>query len=224
MIPWVLLDKVAIPGNNKELRLYQRNQEYSIKINACELMNSRMHHSEDALGKLACTQITHQAQPQILIGGLGMGFTLRAALNSLNAQAHVSVAELLPAVVAWNRNFLAHLAESPLNDKRVTVYEGDVADKIKMARNLYHAIILDVDNGAQGLTQEKNDDLYTLKGLSAIYEALQSKGILAVWSSGCDVRFMKILRKSKFKVEEMRVRDREGPKGRGESVVWIAMK
>jgi len=224
MIPWILLDKAPTPGDGKELRLYQRDAEYSIKVGTGELMNSRVHSSEDALAKLACRKITKQSKQKILIGGLGMGFTLRAALNNLNAKACVTVAELVPVVVKWNRSFLAHLAKSPLNDRRVTVYEGDVADKINTAQNLYHAILLDVDNGAQGLTQKENDGLYTLKGLKAAHAALQSKGVLAVWSAGPDAAFTKRLRKAGFKVEEVRVHARSGRKGGGQSVVWVAGK
>ncbi|MCK5215425.1 MAG: hypothetical protein KAR05_08740 [Candidatus Omnitrophica bacterium] len=224
MIPWILLDKVPTPGNGKELRLYQRDTEYSIKVSTYELINSRVHSSEDALARLACLKITNKLEQRILIGGLGMGFTLRVALNNLKVRAHVTVAELVPVVVKWNRSFLAHLAGSPLIDKRVTVYEGDVADKINTAQDLYHAIILDVDNGTQGLTQKKNDSLYTLKGLKAAYTALQSGGVLAVWSAGPDEAFTHRLRKAKFKVEETRVRRRSGCKGGGLTVVWIAMK
>jgi len=224
MIPWILLEKAPTPENDKEFRLYQRGTEYSIKIGTDELMNSRVHSSEDALARLACQKITNQPQQQILIGGLGMGFTLRAALNNLKAVAHVTVAELVPVVVEWNHNFLAHLTRSPLNDKRVTVYEGDVADKINTAQDFYHAILMDVDNGPQGLTQNKNDSLYTLKGLKAAYAALQSKGVLAVWSASPDAAFTQRLRKAGFKVEETRVHTRSGRKCGGQSVVWIAGK
>lgn len=224
MIPWILLDKAIAPGDGKELRLFRRDKEFSIKVNADELMNSRVHNSEDALARLACPRVAKQAKKYILIGGLGMGFTLRAALNNLNGQAHVTVAELMPAVVKWNRSFLASLAGNPLADKRVTVYEGDVADKIRSARDHYHAIILDVDNGPQGLTRKGNDGLYTLSGLNVAYKALRPGGNLAVWSAGPDMAFTKRLRKAKFRVEEAQVRTRSGRKGEGLSVVWIATK
>jgi len=224
MIPWILLDKVIAPGDGKELRLFQRDSEFSIKVSAYELMNSYVHNSEDALAKLACLEIENQPEPQILIGGLGMGFTLRAALNNLSVEAHVTVAELIPAVVKWNLSFLAHLAGSPLNDKRVTVYEGDVADKINTAHNLYHAILLDVDNGANGLTQKENDSLYTLTGLNAAYAALHPEGVLAIWSAGPDEMFAKLLQKAKFKVKETYVPKRSGRKRGGKAVVWIATK
>ncbi len=224
MIPWILLDKAPIPGSSKELLLYQRDKEYSIKINADELMNSRVHNSEDVLARLACPRNTQKREKHLLIGGLGMGFTLRAALNNLSARARVTVAELMPVVVKWNRGFLASLAGNPLRDKRVTVYEGDVADKIVKVRDCYDAIILDVDNGPQGLTWKGNDDLYTLTGLNRCHAALCTGGVLAIWSAGPDVTFAKRLRKAQFDVQETRVRTHKGRKGDGASVVWIAMK
>jgi spermidine synthase len=224
MIPWILLDKAPIPGGSKELLLYQRDREYSIKINADELMNSCVHNSEDALARLACPRNTQKKEKHVLIGGLGMGFTLRAALNNLSAQARVTVAELMPVVVKWNRGFLASLAGNPLADKRVTVYEGDVADKISTACDLYDAILLDVDNGPQGLTQKGNDGLYKLTGLKRSYAALRQGGVLAIWSAGPDVTFAKRMRTAQFDVQETRVRAHKGRKGDGAAVVWIAMK
>ena len=224
MIPWILLDKYLIPDNDKELRLYRRDTEYSIKIGGYELMNSRVHHSEDALSKLACQRIKNKRQQQILIGGLGMGFTLRAALNNLKSKAHVTVAELFPIVVKWNHNHLAHLAKNPLNDKRVAVYEGDVADRINAVQDYYDAILMDVDNGAQGLTQKTNDSLYTIKGLKSAYVSLKLKGVLAIWSAALDETFTHRLQKVGFKVEETRVPTRSGRKLSGQSVVWVAEK
>lgn len=224
MIAWVLLDKVSLPGEVKELRLYQRDTEFSIKIGTSELMNSRAHSSEDALARLACQQISKKIAPQVLIGGLGMGFTLRVALNNLKAKARVKVAELFPAVVHWNTSYIAHLAKKPLADKRVTIYEGDVADVIKKSRNEFDAIVLDVDNGAQGITQSKNDRLYTPHGLNVLFNALTSDGVLAIWSAGADAKFTQRLRKANFKVEEIVVRTSSGKKFGGQSLVWIAKK
>ena len=224
MIPWSLLDKASIPGSSKELFLYQRDQEYSIKINTDELMSSRAHHSEDALAQLACPKSQLQKDKRILIGGLGMGFTLKCALNNLSPHTRVTMAELMPAVVKWNRSFLASLAGNPLDDKRVTVYEGDVADKIVKVRDCYDAIILDVDNGPQALTQKKNNSLYTLTGLKLSYNALRSGGVLAIWSAGPDGAFVKRLCKVQFNVEETRMRTHKGRKGDGSSIVWIAKK
>lgn len=187
-------------------------------------MNSRVHNSEDALAQLACPRIMQKKEKHVLIGGLGMGFTLRAALNNLSARTHVTVSELMPAVVQWNHSFLASLAGNPLADKRVAVYEGDVADKINAAHDFYDAILLDVDNGPQGLMQKGNDGLYTLTGLNRSYAALRSGGVLAIWSAGPDATFAKRMRKAQFDVEETRVRTHKGRKGDGASVVWIAIK
>jgi spermidine synthase len=224
MIPWILLDKASIPGSSKELFLYQRDQEYSIKINTEELMNSRVHYSEDGLAQLACPKSAQQKDKHVLIGGLGLGFTLKCALNNLSPHTRVTMAELIPAVVKWNRSFLVSLVGNPLGDKRVTVYEGDVADKIVKARDCYDAIILDVDNGPQGLIQKENNNLYTLTGLKSSYDALRSGGVLAIWSAGLDVAFARRLHKAQFSVEEMRLRMHKGRKGDGSSVVWIAKK
>lgn len=223
MIPWVLLEKVALPGRDKELRLYQRDTEFVIKVNSYILMNSREHNSEDELARLACQKIAHHKTPHILIGGLGMGFTLRAALTNFKARGHVTVAELIPAVVEWNRTYLAHLAGDPLKDKRVSIYEGDVVDKIKSALNFYHAILLDVDNGAQGMTQTENDRLYSQRGLRAAYAALHPGGVLAIWSAGPDIAFENRLAKTNFTVETLRVRTRNGRRG-GSSIIWLAVK
>ncbi len=189
MIPWELLDTAQTPGNGEKLRLYQRDTEFSITAGNYELMNSRVHGSEDALAKLACRNITNHPQARILIGGLGMGYTLRSALNELGAKAQVVVAEIVPAVVGWNWKFLADLAGSPLDDNRVEVREADVAHIIKTAKHSYNAILLDVDNGPEALTRKDNDWLYSLNGLSTIFDALQPKGVLAVWSSGPDESF-----------------------------------
>jgi spermidine synthase len=224
MIPWILVEKVSTNEQNKELKLYQRDSEYSIKIGNYELMNSRAHSSEDELGRLTCLKIKKQSQQKILIGGLGMGFTLRVALNNLKPNAQVIMAELLPVVIKWNRENLSHLAKNPLSDKRVTVYEGDVVTKIREQQNYYHAIILDVDNGPQGLTQTENNCLYSNRGLKSAYDALQTDGVLAIWSAASDDSFVKRLEKVGFTVTEERLRIKHGPKGGGQAVVWIAQK
>jgi spermidine synthase len=224
VIPWILLETSPTPDPDKELRLLKHDTDYSIKIGRYELMNSRTHGSEDALGNLACENMTHLNEQHILIGGLGMGFTLRAALNNLKSIAAVTVAELLPVIVKWNRTYLSALADAPLDDKRVTVYEGDVANKINTMKNFYHGILMDVDNGPEGLTQNKNDSLYTNKGLKASYEALKPKGIFAVWSAHGDAAFTKRLEKTGFNVKEVRVSTSSGRKRGGQAVIWIAKK
>lgn len=222
MNPWILLDEVNVPGDGGSMKLYQRAHEFSISVKNEELMNSRMHGSEDALAELVCTQIAERENPNVLIGGLGMGFTLGAALANLGTDAQVTVAELVPAVVQWNRTHLAELAERPLDDPRVTVLESDVRQVIKAGKNRYDAILLDVDNGPDGLTHEGNDRLYTHGGLAAAKAALKPGGILAVWSAEPDKSFSKRLRGSGFKMEEVSVRAR-GKRGRRHTI-WLAEK
>jgi spermidine synthase len=222
MNPWVLLDKVEVPGDGGEMKLYQRAFEYSISVKNEELMNSRMHGSEDALAELACKRVADRRTPRILIGGLGMGFTLRAALDHLGDNAGVTVAELVPAVVKWNRTHLAELAGNPLEDPRVTVRETDVGLVIREKAETYDAILLDVDNGPDALTHGGNDRLYTHGGIAAAKKALKSGGFLAVWSAEPDKSFTKRLRGSGFKAEEVSVRAR-GTKGRRHTI-WLAEK
>jgi spermidine synthase len=222
MNPWVLLDKVEVPGDGGEMKLYQRAHEFSISVKNEELMNSRMHGSEDALAELACKRVADRKSPRVLIGGLGMGFTLGAALEHLGPNAEVVVAELVSAVVKWNRTHLADLAGRPLEDSRVTVRESDVGLVIKEATAAFDAIMLDVDNGPDGLTHELNDRLYTHGGLAAAKAALKPGGILAVWSAEPDKAFSKRVRGSGFKMEEVTVRARK-TKGRRHTI-WLAEK
>jgi spermidine synthase len=223
VIPWTLLDTAAVPHDGGELRLLRRGAEFSIRLDTRELMNSRAHGSEEALAELACARIAARARPRILIGGLGMGFTLRAALDALGAEARVVVAELVPAVVAWNRGPLADLSARGLDDARVTVVEADVADPIGSARSAYDAILLDADNGPEGLSLAANDRLYDLAGLTAARTALRPGGVLAVWSAGPDANFARRLRTVGFEVDEARVRAR-GARGGARHIVWIATR
>jgi spermidine synthase len=223
MTPWILLDSAVVPGNGGTLQLYRRGEEFSIKIaGRGELMNSRVHGSEDALAEHTCARLTKGGQPRLLLGGLGMGFTLAAALRHTGAQAQVVVAELVPAVVAWNRGALGEKAGHPLADPRVSVREGDVARVIQAAQQAYDAILLDVDNGPEGLTRKENDWLYSMTGLNAAYAALRPQGVLAVWSAGPDQDFLQRLRKVGFEVDELRVRAR-GSKG-ARHVIWFARR
>ena len=224
MKPWTLLDSAQTPGHGVLLSLYQRDTEFSIKAGNYELMNSRVHGSEDALAKLACQKISKHPRARVLIGGLGMGYTVRSALNELGAQAQVDVAELVPAVVQWNRGILSHLAGSPLDDNRVAIHEADVAQMIKTAKRDYNAILLDVDNGPQGLTRKGNDWLYSIDGLNTAFAALRPKGVFAIWSSGPEPVFAKRLRKAGFEVDEVGVRARGGSKGGAHHIVLIAMR
>ncbi len=222
MTPWVLLDSTQVPGNGGEMRLYQRGDEFSIKVGRGELMSSRVHGSEDALAEQTCARLVDSFKPRLLIGGLGMGFTLSAALRHVGDQAQVLVAELVPAVVEWNRGPLGEHADYPLNDPRVTVREGDVASILKNEQNAYDAILLDVDNGPEGLTRKENNWLYGMDGLNEAYAALRPQGVLAVWSAGPDRDFMQRLRKVGFEVDEVRVRA-HGKKG-ARHIIWFARR
>ena len=221
MIPWTLLDTAKIPGGG-ELRLKQRGQEFSIMLGTNELMNSRLSGSERALATLSCDKIKDRKAPHVLIGGLGMGFTLRAALGELSADAKVTVAELVPAVVAWARGPMAAVFDGCLDDPRVTIHEGDVRPLIGASKAAYDAILLDVDNGPDGITSEANDGLYDYKGLKAAHSALRAGGILAIWSSGPDERFTKRLRDSGFTAEV--VHTRANGKSGARHVIWLAAK
>lgn len=220
MIPWILLDTGQVPGGG-ELRLMRRGTEFSIKLGQNELMNSRLSGSEQALATLACRRIQTRDRPRMLIGGLGMGFTLRAALAVLGPHAEIVVAELVPSVVTWARGAMAEMFGDSLTDPRVNVREVDVSELIRSERAGFDVILLDVDNGPEGLTRESNDALYDAKGLSAAYAALRPGGVLAVWSSGPNPRFTQRLRRAGFDVKEVPVRA-NGPRGGARHVIWIA--
>jgi spermidine synthase len=222
MIPWQRLDSAHIPGGG-ELRLMRRGPEFAIKLGSNELMNSRLTATEQALATLACDRIKTRTAPKILIGGLGMGFTLRAALIVLGARAKIEVAELVPAVVAWARGPMAELFGDSLVDSRVTIRETDVVDLIRTARADYDAILLDVDNGPNGIVRKANDRLYDVNGLAAAHTALTPGGVLAVWSSADDAKFTARLRKSGFDVSENAVRAK-GPQGRAQHFIWVATR
>lgn len=221
MKSWIVLDTVAAPTGAERLQLLQRDTEFSIRVGTYELMNSRAHGSEEALAELACARIAHRPHARVLIGGLGMGFTLAAALRTLAADSEIAVAELIAAVVRWNRGPLAHLAGGPLTDARVQVREIDVAHVLREATDVYDAILLDVDNGPDGLTRKDNDWLYGLAGLSAARAALRPGGVLAVWSAAYDAAFTERLTQTGFDVEERRVRAR-GRRGGAHHLIWIA--
>ena len=223
MIPWTLLDTASIPNGGGELRLKQRGREFSIMLGTNELMNSRLSGSEEALATLSCERMAGRAAPQMLIGGLGMGFTLRAALGALPKDARITVAELVPAVVAWARGPMAEVFDGCLDDPRVTVREGDVAAVIWEGKGRYDSILLDVDNGPDGLTHAANDGLYDREGLLAARDALKPGGVLAVWSSGPDSRFTKRLRDARFAVDEVATRA-NGRRGGARHMIWIAVK
>jgi spermidine synthase len=190
------------------MALTRRDREYIILADGKPLMSSRMHGSEEALATLACQRARTLEEPRVLVGGLGMGFTLRAALNVLPPGATVTVAELVPAVVEWNRGPLAPLAEHPLKDRRVKVFEGDVLDALRGNRAGFDAVILDVDNGPAAFTDSSNAALYTNEGIATARAALKGNGVLAVWSAWDDRKFEQRLRYAGFTVDLTRVRAR----------------
>lgn len=221
MIPWKLIDRTQVPGGG-ELRLMQRGAEFSIKLDGNELMNSRLSGSEQALATLACDVVAKRAQPRLLIGGLGMGFTLRAALGALPKDAHIDVAELVPAVISWARGPMAAIYGDSLSDARVSIHETDVGALIGKAASTYDAILLDVDNGPDGLSRPGNDALYNAAGLRAAHTALRPGGVLAVWSSAPDQAFTRRLRHAGFGVDEKRVRAHVS--GGARHVIWLAAR
>lgn len=223
MIPWKLLDTALVPDNGGELRLYSRGAELSIRADGNELMNSRMHASEEALARLGCAPIGARRRVRVLVGGLGMGFTLAETLRQVRKDAEVVVAELVPAVVRWNREFLGHLAGAPLEDPRVRVHVGDVAELLRTARDQFDAILLDVDNGPEGFTRAANDWLYGRNGLNHAQRSLRAGGVLAVWSASPDRTFSKRLRDLQFEIEEITTRargERVGPRHH----IWLATR
>ncbi len=220
MVPRVLIDTADIPGGGS-LRLIQRGLEFSIMLGANELMNSRVRGSEEALATMAIDRMPARDDPTILIGGLGMGFTLRAALADLGQGAAVTVAELVPQVVDWGRGAMAAVFAGCLDDPRVMIRVEDVRTTIATASSAYDAILLDVDNGPDGLTQSANNRLYGLAGLAAARRALRPGGVLAIWSAAGDVAFTRRLGDAGFAVEEVVVRS--SGKGTGQRhVLWFA--
>ena len=222
MIPWQELRRVNVPGEDMPLVLAQRGDEFVIRLGAVALMSNRAHGSEEALAERACARLAGRVNVRVLIGGLGMGFTLAAALRVLPSSAQVVVAELVPAVVEWNRGLLAGLAGRPLDDARVSVHEGDVADVLRDSKAAFDAILLDVDNGPDGLTRSSNQHLYEASGLDAAHRALRDDGILAVWSVAPDVAFTQRLLAHGFDAEVQVARARHTKGGR--HTLWLARR
>jgi len=222
MIPFRLLDTVTEHGTT--LRLYQRGVDFSIRVDkAGDLMNSRQHHSEGVLAELACEPIANRKKPHVLVGGLGMGFTLAAALSHLPRDARITVAELMPAVVRWNREYLGIVAGFPLDDERVYVLEQDVGKVMREHKNGFDAIMLDVDNGPDAFTIDDNDSLYGLRGLNSAYDALNPGGILTVWSAFPDERFTQRMMKIGFDVEQRRVRAHKN-QANNRHIIWVGVR
>ena len=211
MKPQHFLGKASTPDGG-EIVLYERDGAYFIRVNGLELMTSRAHGSEEDLARLALARIKKK-KPKVLVGGLGMGYTLRAVLDAVPKSARVMVAEILPAVIAWNRNELAHLAGSPLEDPRVAVVERDISEIIAAGPSAFDAVLLDVDNGPAALTVAENERLYGPLGLTAIRRCLRPGGVLGVWSADPDKAFERRLAKAGFKVSTETVPARRGAKG-----------
>ena len=223
MIPWLQIDSTRVPGAEVELRLMRRGGDFSMMLGQNELMNSRLSGSEEALATLACRRIEAVKRPHLLIGGLGMGFTLRAALAVLGPEARITVAELVPAVIAWARGPLAGIFGDSLNDPRANILSTDVIEVIQSRPAAFDAILLDVDNGPEGLIRKANNALYSLKGLKAIRAALRPGGVLAVWSSGPNPAFTRRLRDAGFDANEVGVRATTKRSG-AHHVIWFAAK
>ncbi|MCC6541346.1 MAG: hypothetical protein IT225_03920 [Flavobacteriales bacterium] len=202
-----LLDRALIPGGGGELLFYQRSDDYTIEVvgQPGELMTTALHGSEDALADLALQKIKDPAKASVVVGGLGMGFTLAAVLRLVGETGKVVVAELVPQVVDWNKGPMGAFAGYPVNDPRTIVHVGDVLELIRSGKAAYDAILLDTDNGPEGLTQASNNRLYSHRGLRSAYEALKPGGVLAVWSTHPDAPFTRRLGMAGFRVEERKV-------------------
>ena len=220
MIPRELIGTASVPGG-AALRLFRRGADHMIVLDRDELMNTRMRGSEEALATMACARLRQRGSARLLIGGYGMGFTLRAALAALPAGARVTVVELVPEIIAWARGPMAALTGECLDDPRVTLVVEDVALHIGATRAGYDAILLDVDNGPDGLVRAANDRLYAPAGLAAARAALRPGGVLAIWSAAPDAAFARRLADAGYAVDEVAVRARANGKG-PRHVIWFA--
>ncbi|MES0371288.1 MAG: hypothetical protein ABUK11_03325 [Mariprofundaceae bacterium] len=222
MIPYKLIDSATEHGTT--LKLYQRGRDFAIRVDKVgELMNTLQHNSEEALAELACEHVTGIENPRLLIGGLGLGYTLAEALTHTGPTATVVVSELMPSVVRWNREHFGIVAGFPLLDERVEVLEQDVGKVMYENKNSFDAIMLDVDNGPDGFTRDDNDALYGLKGLNNAYDALKPGGVLTVWSAFTDVAFTQRMLKVGFRVKEKSVRARSARRGTKHNI-WIGIR
>ncbi len=223
MTDYTLLD--TSHDNGTTMRLLKREHEFAIRVDHQdgELMHSSVHNSEDVLAEIACKHIADRENPHLLVGGLGMGFTLAAALAHSSQESRITVAELMPAVVRWNQGTLGVVAGYPTRDERVDILIQDVGKVMREHKNGFDAIMLDVDNGPDGYTRDTNDNLYGLNGLEIAYEALKPNGILTVWSADTDQAFTQRLMKLGFEVEERRVREDTNERG-AIHTIWIAIR
>ena len=222
MRPWEVLDTAPVPDDDATLYLLGRGNEYSIHVDEYELMNNRESGSEQALADLACDRLANLDDARILVGGLGMGFTLAATLRRIGPQAHATVAELMPAVVKWNRELCGGASGHPLRDPRVEVAVADVCDVLDSDTPRWSAILLDVDNGPQAWTRPTNGWLYTKQGLLRAAESLIPGGVLAIWSSSADASFTRRLRKVGYDVDVVQWED-DARVSFGPHVLWMAI-
>ncbi len=222
MIPRELIGVAEVP-DGPPLRLIRHGRDFIIMLDRNELMSSRMSGSEVALAKMTCERLRDPKTARLLIGGYGMGFTLRAALDTLGSMARIVVAELVPGVMAWARGPMAGMTGDCLDDPRVEIRIEDVGRAIEAGRGRYDAILLDVDNGPDGLTRPANDGLYSARGLDSARTAMRPGGVLAIWSASADAAFSKRLKQAGFAVDEVRVRARENGKGPIHTI-WFATK
>ena len=222
MIQREFIGAAQVPGG-EELRLYRHDRDFMIVLDRNELMSTRRSGSEEALATMAWERISGARKPHMLIGGYGMGFTLRAALKVLPADGMATVVELVPEILEWARGPMAEVAAGCLDDPRVHVVRADVAQYIAGADGEYDAILLDVDNGPDGLVRAENDVLYSGDGLREAKRALAPNGILAIWSAGPDPAFTRRLQKAGFSVDEVRVSARSNGKG-AKHTIWFARR
>lgn len=224
MIQRELLGRAQVPGG-VELRLFRHDRDFMIVLGGNELMSTRMNGSEIALAEQTIARLGARPggckRPRLLIGGYGMGFTLRAALAALGPDAEIYLIELVPQIIEWARGPMAEIAAGCLDDPRVELVLGDVADEIRDSPGAYDAILLDVDNGPEGLTADSNHHLYTQRGLRQAKAALRPGGVLAIWSAFKEPAFTARLKKAGFAVEEVTVRARTNGKG-PKHVIWFA--
>jgi len=226
MLARELLGTAQVPGG-EELRLYSHGRDFMIVLDRNELMSTRMRGSEEALAVMTLARLESVPAPHLLIGGYGMGFTLRAALANMAPKGKATVAELVPQIIEWARGPMAELTADCLDDSRVALRPGDVADAIAQGAGLYDAILLDVDNGPDGLVREANDRIYSRPGLLAAKRALRPGGVLAVWSAAPDNRFKRQMKLAGFDTEEVTVHARATADGRGKGakhVIWFGRK
>ena len=222
--PMVRIDQAPIPHDGGQMELFRRGRELVVMVNGRELMSDHVHGSEEALAELAADVSGDWRAARVLVGGLGLGFTLAAVLRRLGPDGRAVVAELVPAIVRWNRTIAGGASGHPLSDPRASIYAGDVADVIRHPPAPWDAILLDVDNGPQGLVQRRNNWLYSWEGLDSAWRALRPGGVLGVWSAFDDRSFTRRLSHAGFATEMVRVRARGQHKGGHRHTVWLGVR